>query len=229
MKCWVIVPVKRLSAAKSRLAPILTLRQRRELVCALLAHTLIRLEGIPGIRGKIVVGRDRAVRRIAAQHGALFLAEKPRDGLNRALARAAREAVRRGAEAVMVLPADLPRLRKSEIVGLLRRAGKPPFLGISPDRLEQGTNVLLLAPPGLIRFSFGERSYRRHIAAARRAGASVMEYRRASLADDLDCPEDVVRLCGEEEKNPRGKQRELRGRPGSQNKDLLSRTSFFVH
>ncbi|MBN2086075.1 MAG: 2-phospho-L-lactate guanylyltransferase [Anaerolineales bacterium] len=208
MKCWVIVPVKRLSAAKSRLAPILTLRQRRELVCSLLAHSLIQLNGINGIRGIIVVGRDRAVRRIAAPLGALFIAEKPHDGLNRALARAAREAVRCGADAVMVLPADLPRLRKSDIVAVLRHAGKPPFMGISPDRLKRGTNLLLLTPPGLIRFSFGERSYRRHITAARRAGARVREYRLASLADDLDFPEDVVRLC-DEGKIPRGKQREL--------------------
>ncbi len=192
MKCWVIVPVKRLSAAKSRLAPKLSLRQRRELVCSLLIHVLHELKGVRQIGGTIVVGRNRAVRRIALQHGAAFVPEKAHDGLNRALARAAREAVRRGADSIMVLPADLPLLKKADVAGALKSTGKPPFVRIAPDRAGRGTNLLLMAPPGLVRFSFGEKSFRRHIAAARRAGARASEFRRASLAQDLDCPEDLA-------------------------------------
>jgi 2-phospho-L-lactate guanylyltransferase len=194
MNCWAIVPVKRLAAAKSRLAPVLTLRQRRELVCALLAHSLIQLKGIKGLRGKIVVGRDRAVQRIAVNHGALFVPEGAHDGLNRALARAVKAAVRRGADAVLIIPADLPLLKKEDIVSALKRTGKPPLLRIAPDRTGSGTNLLLVAPPGLIRFAFGDRSYPRHVAAARRAGARVSEVRRISLAEDLDCPEDLLEL-----------------------------------
>jgi 2-phospho-L-lactate guanylyltransferase len=194
MKCWLIIPVKRLSAAKSRLAAKLTLGQRRELVCSLLSHTLKDLEKVKGIGGKIVVGKDRAVRRIAENLGAVFVPEKPHDGLNRALARAAREAVRRGAEAIMILPADLPLVKKGDIAAALNGAGRPPFLRIAPDRAGVGTNLLLMAPPGLIRFSFGDRSYRRHITAARKAGAKIFEIRRAALAEDLDRPEDLVRV-----------------------------------
>jgi 2-phospho-L-lactate guanylyltransferase len=194
MRCWVIVPVKRLSAAKSRLAETLTLRQRGELVCSLLARTLEELGRVKGIGGTIVVGKDRAVRRIAICHGAAFVQEKTHDGLNRAIARAAREAVRRGADSIMVLPADLPYLKKADVAGALTRTGKPPFVRIAPDRAGRGTNLLLMAPPGLIRFSFGEESYRRHIAAAQHAGARVSEFRRALLTEDLDCPEDFARL-----------------------------------
>jgi 2-phospho-L-lactate/phosphoenolpyruvate guanylyltransferase len=197
MKCWVIVPVKRLSAAKSRLAAKLTLSQRRELVCALLTHTLKELKRVNGIAGKIVVGRDRAVQRIALNQGAVFVPEKTHDGLNRALARAAREAVRRGADTIMVLPADLPLLKKADIFGALKRAGKPPFLEMAPDRLGRGTNLLLMSPPGLIRFSFGNHSFRRHLYAARRAGVRGGTIRRASLAEDLDCPEDLARVYGQ--------------------------------
>jgi 2-phospho-L-lactate guanylyltransferase len=194
MKCWVIVPVKRLSAAKSRLAAVLTLSQRGELVCSLLTHTLKELKGVKGIAGKIVVGRDRAVQRIAVKRGAIFVREETHDGLNRALARAAREAVRRGADEIMVLPADLPRMKKEDIVAALECSGKPPFLGIAPDRLGRGTNLLLMAPPGLIRFSFGDSSFQRHRNAARSAGARVLETRRVSLAEDLDRPEDLARV-----------------------------------
>jgi 2-phospho-L-lactate guanylyltransferase (CobY/MobA/RfbA family) len=73
MNCWGIVPVKRLSAAKSRLAPRLSLRQRRELVCTLLTRTLGILASEKRIAGILVVGRDRTVRAIAANHGAKFV------------------------------------------------------------------------------------------------------------------------------------------------------------
>ncbi len=194
MKCWVVVPVKRLSAAKSRLAPKLSLRQRGELACLLLTHTLGILGSEKHIEGILVVGKDRAVRAISANHGAIFVQEKTHDGLNRALARAAREAVRRGADSIMVMPADLPLLKKADVASVLKRTGKPPFVRIAPDHTGHGTNLLLSAPPGLIRFSFGENSFRRHITAARRGGARVSVIRRASLAQDLDCPEDLARL-----------------------------------
>ncbi len=164
------------------------------MVCSLLTRTLGILASEKRIAGILVVGRDRAVRAIAANHGAKFVQEKINDGLNRALARAAREAVRRGADAVMVLPADLPLLKSSDVAGALKSAGKPPIVRIAPDHTGHGTNFLLAAPPGLIRFSFGEDSFRRHAAAGRRAGAKVSVIRRASLAQDLDCPEDLARL-----------------------------------
>jgi 2-phospho-L-lactate guanylyltransferase len=196
MKCWAVVPVKRLSAAKSRLAPVLSLRLRCELVCFLLAHTLNALTKVNRIEGIIVVGKDPTVRAIANQWGAVFVREGERDGLNRALARAAHEAVRRGADSVMVLPADLPSLKSADIRWALKGAGQPPFMVIAPDRSEQGTNLLLMAPPGLIRFFFGERSFRRHVTAARRAGSKVRVLRRRSLAEDIDRPEDLSRFRG---------------------------------
>jgi 2-phospho-L-lactate guanylyltransferase len=195
MKIWAIVPVKRLSAAKSRLAPALPLRRRRELVCSLLARTLIALRDADGIEGTIVAGRDRTVAKIAAEFGAVFIRDHERDGLNRALARAQKEAVRRGAEAVLVLPADLPFLTSADVARALPRSGKNPQLTIAPDRTEHGTNLLLMAPPQLIRFSFGERSFRRHVLAARRAGARIKVIRRPSLAQDLDCPADLARCA----------------------------------
>lgn len=191
MKVWVIVPVKRLAAAKSRLASVLSLRRRRELITALLARTLTTLKKTKGIEGVLVVGKDRAVREIARSHGAAFVREGQGGGLNRALARAQVAAVRRGAEAVMILPADLPLLSVKDIFWAKKKAGRPPFLAIAPDRLGRGTNLLLMAPPGLIRFSFGERSFTRHVQAAWQAGVKATILRRRGLAQDLDCPKDL--------------------------------------
>jgi 2-phospho-L-lactate guanylyltransferase len=214
MRIWAIVPVKRLAAAKSRLAPILSLRQRRALVCFLLEHTLKILKGDHGIAGILVVGRDRAVRAIARKHGAAFLCEEDRGGLNRALARAQAAAVRRKAEAVLVLPADLPLLSRKDIAWVKKSAGRPPLVALEPDRSERGTNLLLMAPPGIIRFSFGPGSFARHAQAARRAGIEATVLRRRTLEQDLDLPEDLARVFGAEEDpwNPRRKRRKLKVR-----------------
>jgi 2-phospho-L-lactate guanylyltransferase len=194
MKCWAIVPVKRLAAAKSRLAAALPPRQRRALVAFLLNRTLEVLRSEPGVEGILVVGRDRAVSTIARRHGAAFVSEGERGGLNRALARAQAAALRRGAEAVMVVPADLPLLAAGDIAWVRKKAGRAPFVVIEPDRSGRGTNVLYMAPPGIIRYCFGDRSRQRHVQAARRAGLKATILSRRALAQDLDRPEDLFCL-----------------------------------
>jgi 2-phospho-L-lactate guanylyltransferase len=194
MKRWVIVPVKRLTAAKSRLSPTLPARQRRLLARALLNHTLKTLRGLNGIEGILVVSKDRAVRSIAGKFGAVFVREGECDGLNRALARATDEAVVRGAEAVMVLPADLPLLRARDLEQAMRLAHWIPFVVIAPDGMERGTNLLYLAPPGVVKFSFGEGSFQKHIRSARRVGLEPAICRQPALAHDIDRPEDLAEI-----------------------------------
>lgn len=199
MKRWVIVPVKRLATAKSRLAPALSARQRRLLAGGLLEHTLKILRNLKGIDGILVVSKDPTVLAAARKSGALPIPEGRCDGLNRALSRAAVEAVRRGADAVLVLPADLPLLRAQDIERAMRMGRRPPFVVVAPDRAERGTNLLYMSPPGIIEFSFGERSFRRHLQSARRAGVEGTICRLPALEHDIDKPEDLFGLkksCG---------------------------------
>jgi 2-phospho-L-lactate guanylyltransferase len=191
MKRWVVVPVKRFSAAKSRLSPALSARQRRKLARMLLEHTLTALVRLKGIEGILVVSKDRAVPAIAGKYGADFVREGKCDGLNRALARAEDEVVRRGAEAILVLPADLPLLRTRDLAEAVRLARRSPFVVIAPDRGEQGTNLLYFSPPGIIKFSFGERSFKKHLQSARRKKIRVSVLRTLVLAQDIDRPEDL--------------------------------------
>jgi 2-phospho-L-lactate guanylyltransferase len=196
MKRWVIVPVKQLDAAKTRLAPALSARQRRLLARGLLDHTLKVLRGLKGIEGILVVSKDRAMLAAARKFGAGTVLEAKCDGLNRALARATAEAARRGAESVLILPTDLPLLSAEDIAQAMRMANLPPFVVLAPDRAERGTNLLYMAPPGVVRFSFGERSFQRHRQAARRAGADAAVCRRPGLAHDVDRPEDLLEIEG---------------------------------
>jgi 2-phospho-L-lactate guanylyltransferase len=62
---------------------------------------------------------------------------------------------------------------------------------IAPDRHGQGTNALLLRPPGAIQFAFGPQSYTRHLALASEIGAATTVHNDTRFAIDLDTPEDL--------------------------------------
>ncbi len=68
---------------------------------------------------------------------------------------------------------------------------------ITPDRHHQGTNILLVAPPGLIKYEFGPGSFQRHCKQAMKAGARLEICERSSIALDIDFPEDL-KLAGYE-------------------------------
>lgn len=57
---------------------------------------------------------------------------------------------------------------------------------IAPDHAGRGTNALLLARPGLIRYCFGDNSCAAHQVAAVRASLSVTLVHRSGLARDMD-------------------------------------------
>ena len=64
-------------------------------------------------------------------------------------------------------------------------------VAVVPDRHGTGTNALLLAPADAIGPAFGEGSAERHRDRAARAGHEVAIEALASLALDLDTPDDL--------------------------------------
>ena len=190
MTLWAIVPVKPLRYGKSRLAGTLTEDQRTELNRALLQHTLETLSEIEEVDGVLVVSRDPHALTVARSHGARTVQENGQPQLNTALKRATVVAQVYATRGVLVLPADLPLIAKDDILELVRRAQEPPVVVIAPDRHGRGTNALLISPPGLIEYDFGENSFQRHCERAKNAGARLEIVELPSLALDLDIPED---------------------------------------
>lgn len=116
-------------------------------------------------------------------------APRGEDGLNRALAQATAEAISRGAEAVLILPVDLPLLSVDDIHNLYRSGRRQQGIVIARSQ-DGGTNALLLRPPNAIQFAFGVQSCQRHFAAAIAAGYPCEVLDSPSLAFDLDGPTD---------------------------------------
>jgi 2-phospho-L-lactate guanylyltransferase len=190
MTLWAIVPVKPLRCGKSRLAGTLTEDERTELNRALLQHTLETLSELKEVDGVLVVSRDPNALTIARNHGARTVQEDGQPQLNTALKRATVVAQVYATHGVLVLPADLPLITRDDILALIRRSVEPPVVVIAPDRHRKGTNALLISPPGLIEYDFGENSFQRHCELVKKAGARLEIVELPSLGLDLDIPED---------------------------------------
>ena len=191
MSLWAIVPVKPLKRGKSRLAGILTEEERTQLNQSLLEKTLKTLSELKEVDQVLVVSRDPHALTIARNYGAKTVQEDGQPHLNMALARATVMAQLHAPHGVLVLPADLPLLTADDVRALVDRAVKPPVVVIAPDRHHKGTNALLMVPPSLIEYDFGDGSFERHCERARQAGAKLEIVELPSLALDLDLPEDL--------------------------------------
>lgn len=191
MTLWAIVPVKPLRRGKSRLAGTLSADERAHLNEVLLERTLKTLTTLKEIEQVLVVSRDPHALTLARNLGARTVREDGQPHLNTALKRATVVAQVYSTGGVLVLPADLPLLTREDVMKLLDRAVKPPVVVIAPDRHRTGTNALLMWPPGLIEYDFGDDSFNRHCERAREAGARLEIVDLPSLGLDLDLPEDL--------------------------------------
>jgi len=185
-----IVPVKPLAESKTRLAGVLDESERAELVRRLLERTLLKLTRARGIARVVVISRDEAVLKIARRYGAWSILENG-ENLNDALEQAARICAANGARALLVIPADLPRLRVRDIEQIIQRGEPAPCIVIAPAQRDGGTNALLLNPSGALAFQFGENSFAKHCAAAQAAEIHINIYDSDTVSFDLDVPEDL--------------------------------------
>src|SRR6185312_5663657 len=136
-----IIAVKRLTAAKTRLAPVFSARTRESMVLAMLMDTLTAARRVGSLGSITVITPDDAAAAAAAELGADVLADPTPDGhpdpLNNAIATAER-AVGSLFSNVVVLQGDLPALQTQELTEAVAaaRAHRRSFVA---DRLATGT------------------------------------------------------------------------------------------
>jgi 2-phospho-L-lactate guanylyltransferase len=186
----VVVPVRSLEGAKSRLGAVLDAEERRDLVARLLARTVAAALRTPGVAEVVVVSPDPDVLALAERAGARTVAQ-PSRGLNPAIGEA--RAASPGAGRLLVLPADIPGVSPAALGALLDagdRAG-PPSVVLAPDRHGRGTNALLLDPPDVIDPAFGGDSRAGHAWLAESADIRFVEL-AGILELDMDTPDDLL-------------------------------------
>lgn len=190
MSLWAIIPVKPLKHAKSRLSKVLTTDQRYQLAEAMFRHVLDVVSTAQQVTGVVVISRDTKALSIARDMGAKTIQEGAVSDLNPALLRATAVVKSWRADAVLILPADLPFINVDDIRGLIQLS-KENSIVLSTDDEGDGTNALLVRPPGLIEYEYGKGSFQKHIENAHRVGADIASYYSERLSLDIDYPEDL--------------------------------------
>lgn len=194
-----LIPVKRLEESKSRLLSRLPDAKRQALTLAMLEDLLDALSRTHGLDRIAVTTPDPLVAERASAAGAEILM-RIEPGLNAALEdgrarlfadRNASSAVP-GQDSILFVLGDVAGALPQDFERLLHAASldEKPGIWLAPSA-DGGTSALFERPPGMIPCCFGRDSAKRHREAAASAGVAYHEIELASLAIDLDQPEDL--------------------------------------
>ncbi len=181
-----VIAVKRLTAAKTRLAPIFSASTREAVVLAMLVDTVTAASAVAPVT---VVTPDDVAADAARQLGAAVIADPTpaghRNPLNNAIAAAEAE-LRTSIPNIVVLQGDLPALQPQELDEALTAARNYPrsFVG---DRHGTGTSALFAFGVPL-QPAFGADSAAHH----RHSGAIELTGAWPGLRCDIDTPDDLL-------------------------------------
>jgi 2-phospho-L-lactate guanylyltransferase len=183
-----VIAVKLLANAKTRLAPVLSATAREAIVLAMLVDTIAAASTVPALHSITVVTPDDAAADAARACGARVLPDPTpaghRDPLNNAIA-AVESAVRALIPNIVVLQGDLPALKSDELAAAVAAARAHPRSYVA-DRHGTGTSALLAFGAALNPL-FGAGSARRH----RDSGAVELTGPWPGLRCDIDTPDDL--------------------------------------
>ena len=183
-----VVPLKPLARAKSRLGPTADGLPRPRLALAFAQDTVAAALACPGVRDVVVVTDDPVAGAALSALGARIVADTPAAGLNAALSHGARavRALRAGA-AVAALNADLPALRPEELARVLDFSAAFPRAFVT-DAAGIGTTFLSAAPGVELCPAFGGPSRARHLASG---AAEITLSGLDSVRRDVDTGDDL--------------------------------------
>jgi 2-phospho-L-lactate guanylyltransferase len=178
----VLIPVKRFTAAKGRLAGPLTDDERARLAQWMASRVVEAVAEMP----TFVACDDEVVATWARESGATVI-WGPGLGLNGAVDDGVTQIAARGFDHVLVSHADLP--RPAGLLGVVT-AGR---ITLIPDRRHDGTNVMSFPTRTRVRASYGGGSFARHLGEALSFDDVDVEVRSdPDLSLDLDTYRDLV-------------------------------------
>ncbi|AGL20439.1 2-phospho-L-lactate guanylyltransferase CofC [Actinoplanes sp. N902-109] len=178
-----VVPVKKLSAAKSRLRGAVADARHEELALAMMSDTVTSIGACDQVSDVIVVTDDHRAAAVVRALGAYVVAD-PGGGLNAAMRFGADQVAGPGRRRV-VLTGDLPALRPAELGAALLAAG--PGRAFVADAAGSGTVLLSCGTGTALDPHFGPGSAAAHAA----SGARPLTGDWPGLRQDVDTPADL--------------------------------------
>jgi 2-phospho-L-lactate guanylyltransferase len=207
---WIVLPVKPLNRAKTRLAEVLTKQQRQNLAFHLFENTLQILSKISNQLANyhiLLISADHSLLQEAHKYNVYTLFDTDFAGendsvrrLNKALQRATQWCASQFKVAsLLIIPSDLPYLQLQDLIQLFELAASIPNsekIIINPDRNQTGTNAIFLQLTSLtdFKFHFGPDSFKKHQEQAQALGVKTQVMQLPGLSFDLDYDRDFQDL-----------------------------------
>ena len=182
-----VVPLKNLKLAKSRLSNVLAEGERQELVLAMFDDVLVSLRASHFI-DEIFLVADKYFDPVADVQ---MITEIKNRGYDEAIIEALKDSRINQAQAMLILPADLPLVSRDELNTLIRDQ-EDRSIRIAGARDQDGTNALVMKPPHLLATSFGVGSFKRHKKIAKALSVKIEEVNLPGLSFDVDTEKDLI-------------------------------------
>jgi 2-phospho-L-lactate guanylyltransferase len=173
-----LVPIKQGDNGKSRLAAVLSQKERDVLSLRMARHVLSELGRCEGISDITILSAGRPD---------WWSGGWEADGGQGLNAEINGWRQTRGAEAILIIHADLPLLQAEDLRHILDVA-EAEGIALATDRAGEGSNALAIADGRTFDFRFGPDSRRLHAAQS----PAMMVVQRNSLSADIDTPEDLM-------------------------------------
>ncbi|MDG2354893.1 MAG: 2-phospho-L-lactate guanylyltransferase [Paracoccaceae bacterium] len=196
-KTLIIVPMKQLSDAKSRLKSSASNRLRVNVAKKLLDQTLSRvniaIEKCKETHKLAVLTECDEVRSFVKKKDILVINSSIENKLSDSLFFGVKWAKANGFSSACIIPADLGDPSPDELNKFILFPIESNSMVICPSK-DLGTNALLISPPDAIAFRYGKDSFQKHIDIANKnkIRTSVLELK--SLTFDIDTMEDLNKL-----------------------------------
>ncbi len=190
----ILVPIKDLRGAKSRLSPILSPAERTQLAQAMAEDVFDALAPFASDPGVAVVSGDLWASQQAKARKFTIIFDDVQAGETAAIELATSFCLNNGSEFSVVFPADVPLITAEEVRAVLHTM---PSRGcvVVPAGDNRGTNGILRRPADLIPLRFGNDSLQPHLTAARATGEELIVLTGLlGIAIDVDGPDDLTTL-----------------------------------
>ena len=189
---WALVPFKGATGAKRRLESVLDERERESLVLAMIRDVLDTLTQTRTLVGVLLVSRDRRSFELADEFGIDVFEESASDLSGAVVQSGSYARDNRAAMGTLFVPGDVPLIRPDDVDAVLDGHERVTLV---PDANDIGTNAAASSPPNSFEYLFDGKSFKPHIASARRAGIEPRVVRRPAWGLDVDTVEELTAVA----------------------------------
>lgn len=187
----VLLPVKQFRRSKQRLANWLA-PQERELLARVMFEDVWSTLRASFVRDRLfVITSESYVIERCRREAVPCRVETEQLSHSDSVEEATPWAISHGVTSLLSIPIDTPGVTADEIAALAELAPRYSVV-VVPSADGTGTNALLRTPPDAIAPQFGPGSCALHVAQAESAGLRHLVYPVASLAADIDTPEEAL-------------------------------------